>query len=533
MNRLGSPLRPVYWSLLLLSIISIAGTAAAESEISVSSANFGSVAVGSSLIRPIAVVNEGRSTVTISQATASGSGFKFVGPNLPITLHPRMRANLSVSFTPQAAGAVSGDLTVAYSTPWGSRRGHSRSEIGALSGTGAGAAGYLSSASSMNFGSIAVGSSQTQTLALSNTGGSNLTISAATVTGSGFSVSGLTLPYSLAAGSTANLQVKFSPTNSGTNTASLAIASNAADPSVTVSLSGTANATSGTLAVTPGSISFGSVAVGSSQMQALTLSNTGTAGLTISAATITGSSFTLSGLALPLSLAAGARASLSVTYSPTSPGTSTASLTIASNATDASVAVPLSGTAATTSGTLGVTPGSMSFGSVTIGTSQTQSGSVTASGGGLTLSSVGSSSSAFTVAGLTLPVTLAAGQSVPFTVTFAPTAAGAASANISFIASNSASVSETATGSGASIQHKVDLSWNASTSTSVAGYNVYRSTSATGSYSRINAVLNPSMSYSDSTVQSGQTYYYATTAVDSSGAESTYSNQVQVAIPFP
>jgi len=41
------------------------------------------------------------------------------------------------------------------------------------------------------------------------------------------------------------------------------------------------------------------------------------------------------------------------------------------------------------------------------------------------------------------------------------------------------------------------------------------------------------MSYSDSTVQSGQTYYYATTAVDSSGTESTYSNQVQVAIPFP
>jgi len=41
------------------------------------------------------------------------------------------------------------------------------------------------------------------------------------------------------------------------------------------------------------------------------------------------------------------------------------------------------------------------------------------------------------------------------------------------------------------------------------------------------------MSYTDSTVQSGQTYYYATTAVDSSGVESTYSNQVQVAVPFP
>jgi fibronectin type 3 domain-containing protein len=50
---------------------------------------------------------------------------------------------------------------------------------------------------------------------------------------------------------------------------------------------------------------------------------------------------------------------------------------------------------------------------------------------------------------------------------------------------------------------------------------------------RINSALNPSMNYNDSTVQSGQTYYYATTAVDSSGAESTYSNRVQVVIPFP
>jgi fibronectin type 3 domain-containing protein len=41
------------------------------------------------------------------------------------------------------------------------------------------------------------------------------------------------------------------------------------------------------------------------------------------------------------------------------------------------------------------------------------------------------------------------------------------------------------------------------------------------------------LNYSDSTVQSGKTYYYVTTAVDSSGAESSYSSQVQAVIPFP
>jgi hypothetical protein len=182
---------------------------------------------------------------------------------------------------------------------------------------------------------------------------------------------------------------------------------------------------------------------------------------------------------------------------------------------------------------LGVTPGSMSFGGVMIGTSQIQSGSLTASGGSVTVSSSSSSNSAFTLGGLTLPVTLAAGQNLPFTITFAPSATGTASANISFFTSNSTSASETASGSGATIQHAVDLSWNASTSSTISGYNVYRGTISGGPYAKINSALDSALSYSDSTVQSGQTYYYVTTAVDSSGLESSYSSQVQAVIPFP
>jgi fibronectin type 3 domain-containing protein len=77
------------------------------------------------------------------------------------------------------------------------------------------------------------------------------------------------------------------------------------------------------------------------------------------------------------------------------------------------------------------------------------------------------------------------------------------------------------------------LSWNASTSTSITGYNVYRGALSGGPYSKINFALATSMSYSDSTVQSGQTYYYATTAVDTAGVESSYSNEVQVVVPSP
>lgn len=78
--------------------------------------------------------------------------------------------------------------------------------------------------------------------------------------------------------------------------------------------------------------------------------------------------------------------------------------------------------------------------------------------------------------------------------------------------------------------HSVALSWNASTST-VSGYNIYRSTLSGGSYLRMNSSLVAGLSYTDSTVQNTTTYYYVTTAVDNTGTESVYSNQVSAVIP--
>jgi fibronectin type 3 domain-containing protein len=83
--------------------------------------------------------------------------------------------------------------------------------------------------------------------------------------------------------------------------------------------------------------------------------------------------------------------------------------------------------------------------------------------------------------------------------------------------------------------HSVNLSWTASTSTDVVGYNVYRAqyiSAACGAFSKTNPVLNTTTLYTDSTVASSTAYCYATTAVDTSNAESGYSNIVSnVAIP--
>ena len=82
----------------------------------------------------------------------------------------------------------------------------------------------------------------------------------------------------------------------------------------------------------------------------------------------------------------------------------------------------------------------------------------------------------------------------------------------------------------ATANHIVDLSWKASTSGDVAGYNVYRSSDA-ATWKKINVSTIASTLYSDSTVANGSTYYYAATAIDIYGHESSKTAAVKVVIP--
>jgi hypothetical protein len=88
-------------------------------------------------------------------------------------------------------------------------------------------------------------------------------------------------------------------------------------------------------------------------------------------------------------------------------------------------------------------------------------------------------------------------------------------------------------GCSATISHSVSLSWAASTSPNIAGYNVYRSTASGGPYTQLNSPLVLPTSFTDANVTAGQTYYYVTTAVDTSNNQSAYSNQAQATVPSP
>jgi invasion protein IalB len=285
----------------------------------------------------------------------------------------------------------------------------------------------------------------------------------------------------------------------------------------------------------PTSLSFANDPVGTTLSQVLIIKNTGTATLTITQITATGSGFSVSGFSLPLSVNAGQQTTITASLLPTTVGTVSGNISIVSNAPTSPTSVPLSGTSIAAVLTLGINPSTgLSFGNVTTGTSSpTQNVTITNTGNSnVTISQINLTGAGYSMTGGSAPVTLTPTQSITLVVQFSPTTAGSVNGNISVVSNATGSPATiTLSGTGvAPVQHSVSLSWTASTST-VSGYNVYRSTVSGGSYTKINSSLVAVLSYTDSAVQSGTTYYYVTTAVDSTGSESTLSNEVSAPIP--
>ena len=490
-----------------------------------SSLAFGSVQVGSSTNLSETLTNTGGTSLTISAATASGTGFSLSGLALPVTLTAGQSTSFTVLFSPTGSGAASGSVSI---TSNGSNPNLSIS----LSGTGVTQGTLTANPTSLAFGSVQVGSSTNLSETLTNTGGTSLTISAATASGTGFSLSGLALPVTLTAGQSTSFTVLFSPTGSGAASGSVSITSNGSNPNLSISLSGT-GVTQGAMAANPTSLAFGNVQVGNSTNLSETLTNTGGSTVAISQTNLSGAGFSITGLNnFPINLTPNQSVTFTLTYTPTSAGAASGSLSVVSNASNSPLNLALSGTG-TAAGTLAVSPTSLSFGNVVVGSSSSLNGSLTATGASVTVQAASDSNSEFVLSGISLPATIPAGQSATFTVTFTPQLSGATSTSLSFPsnASNSPAV-QTMTGTGtAPTQHTVDLTWDASAN--AVGYNIYRGTVSGGPYTMINTSLDGTIAYTDSTVVSGQTYYYVATAVDSESQESGYSNQTTAVIPNP
>jgi len=488
-----------------------------------SAVSFGSVVVGNSGSASVNLSNTGSANVTISQASATGAGFTIGGSPAGQTIQPGQSISFTAQFSPTTVGSASGSISISSNAP------NSPMTI-ALAGLGT-QPGLAASPTAVNFKGVVVGNSGTASISLSNTGTAAVTVSQATASGAGFTIVGSPAGQTIQPGQSISFTAQFSPASVGSASGSVSVASNAPNSPLTIALSGTG--TQPQIAAIPSNAPFGSVTVGNSNSQTITVTNGGTANLVISQGTVTGTGFHISGLSAPLTIPAGSNATFNAVFTPTGAGAVTGSISLSSDAPSSPYVIGLSGTGVAGTELLTFNVSSLSFGSVNVGSTSHLPATLTNTGNAsVTITSSNISGAGFTVSGISPGESLSPNQSLPVTVQFAPTVAGAVSGNLSLVsnATNSPTVSLSGTGT-QQVSHTVGVAWTASTS-SVIGYNVYRGTASGGPYTtKLTASPVASTQFTDAGLQSGQTYYYVVTAVNSSNVESAYSGQATATIP--
>jgi hypothetical protein len=510
------------------------GGGSASIEVSPSTINFGSLTVGQSATKTLTILNSGSKSLSVSGISVAGTGFAVKAPALPLVLAAGQAGNVATTFTATATGNAAGTIMISSSAP------DSPMLVALSATTVAKASNLVVAPSSLTFGDVKIGSASTQTVQLKNSSSSSITVSAVSVTGSGISLSALSLPLTLSAGASANLSAIFKPAAPGNASGALTIKSTASDSSEAIGWSGTGTATTSTgstLTATPPSVVFGNVPTGTATTQTIKIANSGSSTVTVSSVTASGAGLTVSGISIPLTLAAGSSANLTASLKPAAPGAASGAIKIVSNASkDSSLQISWSATAEASSVTLIPNPTQLSFGNVTVGTTDTLQATLHNTGNiDADISSITVSGKGFTLGGSGSSAKLSPGQTLTLDVSYAPTSSGVGSGTLSVVSNaTTKQISIPLSGKGLNktqtSKHSVTLAWNAS-SGSIIGYYVYRSSKPSGPYARLNSASTPSTSYSDTTVSNGQIYYYVVTAVNSSNIESTDSNTASASIP--
>lgn len=280
----------------------------------------------------------------------------------------------------------------------------------------------------LQFGEVAIGETATAPVVVTNTGTATLQVEAQSIAGpdrASFRLGSAKAMPPVPPGGQTEIPVTFAPTEGGDKVATLVLESNLGV--FTVGLRGTA--TGPVLAISPSSVDFGAVAPDSTAERLVTLTNDGTAALTVVSVQVTGAdagSFTAPEAATVGAIPPGESAVLSVQFADPEPGTKQALLEIESDG--GAAVLPLEGRVLALRITLD--PAAVDFGTVEIGTQAQAAVRVTNDGEvPLTLDELsveGAHASDFAAAGTTGEVP--PGATRPVAVTFAPSAEGARSA---------------------------------------------------------------------------------------------------------
>jgi hypothetical protein len=368
----------------------------------------------------VTVTNSGSEVLSLTSIAAS-AGYAQTN-NCGSSLAAGAACSINVTFTPTTTGTDAGSITLLDSAAGGS-------QTVVLTGTGAAAPAVTLSPLSLTFTSQAIDTvSASQNVTLTNTGAGPLAITGIATTGDYSQTN--TCGTSIAAGANCTIGVAFTPTTTGTRHGTVVVTDNATTSPQSVTLTGTGATPN--LIFAPTNLSFGNQAL-----------NTTSAVKTVKLTNGTGAKLTISKIAASAGFAqtnscgtgggAGGTCVIAVTFTPTTIGTISGTVTITDNATGSPQTIPLTGVGIAAS--VAFTPGSLTFADQVVGTSSaagvvvlTNSGTAPLTINSITLSGTNPGDYSQTN---NCGATVAAGASCSISTTFAPTASGIRSASIS------------------------------------------------------------------------------------------------------
>jgi len=297
--------------------------------------SFYSTQVGQSSSGSISAYNVGSAPLSITGINFTGD-FSQGSNSCPATM-PAAASNcgISVDFAPTATGIRTGSMTIDYND------GAAKTAVVPLTGTGFNPS--LGLGGTLDFGYVLVGkTSPSQTVPVQNRGN---TLSITSIAATGDFQETNTCGSAIPTAASCNITITFAPTAAGPRTGSVTVTADAQGSPYVLSLTG--NGVVGGLAViAPASLTFGTQSVGTtSASQSVTLTNTGTANVSISGISPSGEFSQTNNCPIGSTLAPNASCTLSVTFSPKTAGTRFGAISIFDSSPNAPQIVQLTGAA--------------------------------------------------------------------------------------------------------------------------------------------------------------------------------------------
>ena len=280
---------------------------------------------------------------------------------------------------------------------------------------------------SLDFGNVANGQNKSDSVTVTNTGGADLIITSVTSNNTVFSVTPGNV--NIVPGNSKKFYISFAPNSNNLRSGYIVFNHNDAGGKDSVSVKGTG--TSPVFSANPQNINFGIVSTGSSKMDTVTVTNTGTSNLIISNVTSSNTLFTVN--STNGTITPGQNKKFIVTFAPVTAGLKTGYIYFTHNASNLKDSIIVSGLGGTSGNQpeFSTNTNFIDFGALLIGTQKQLSVIVTNTGNAdLIISEVVSNYSQYTVSPSS--GTISPGLTKEFVITFSPIAVDEVNAQIQF-----------------------------------------------------------------------------------------------------